>query len=133
MAFWLAPDISTRDPIFSRRARGLIMVEGCKRAMTKMLYYHLFITYSNRLSIGAISKLSSSLDAKKSAKWCQKKRVTSCKTSPTDVILASHQRHANVASLYNNRSLFKLHDVRRTDNFCAGNTLSHMQTVSYRA
>ena len=63
MAFWLAPDISTRDP--SRRARGLIMVEGCKRAMTKMLYYHLFITYSNRLSIGAISKLSSSPDAKK--------------------------------------------------------------------
>ena len=30
MAFWLSPEVSTRDPIISRRAlaRGLIMVEG---------------------------------------------------------------------------------------------------------
>ena len=30
MAFWLSPEVSTRDPIISPRAlaRGLIMVEG---------------------------------------------------------------------------------------------------------
>ena len=49
IAFWLSPDLSTRDSNSSSRVdngRGLI-----KRAINKMPCYYLFITYSNPLFI----------------------------------------------------------------------------------
>ena len=109
-AFWLSPEVSTRDPIIS--PRGLIL---------RYSVYHIF-----QFNIWTCLMY---INVSKTEEW-RKFCVMSCHLFISDGI-----KWPTLRAGHDNLSPFKMHDFRLSsrlaDNQLAGKSLSHMQTLGY--